>query len=109
MSPAPRDGIGALREVHRKTDDQRAAQSTEDSGLLAPGATPSEQGDPMPGDREPPREPDFDEDEPFHPLALCLGILMVLLLVLGAWFIFKGARCNPLYSDSGLFRSQSCR
>lgn len=55
------------------------------------------------------READFEEDEPFHPLAICLGILMVLLLVLGAWFLFEGARCNPLYSDSGLFRLQSCR
>jgi hypothetical protein len=53
------------------------------------------------------REP--EEDENFHPLAVFLGILIVLLLVLGAWVIFEQARCNPLYSDSGLFRSQSCR
>ncbi len=55
------------------------------------------------------REPDFEEDENFHPAAMLLGILMVFFLVLGAWFIFKQARCNPLYSDSGLFGSQSCR
>jgi hypothetical protein len=55
------------------------------------------------------RKPDLEEDEPFHPLAIFLGVLMVLFLVFGAWFIFKQARCDPLYSDSGLFRSQSCR
>lgn len=105
-----------LREPRLKPGYKKAAQSTGNgSSPVNPAQPPGKHEHPSAGaDREPTRahadrDADFEEDEPFHPLAICLGILMVLLLVLGAWFLFEGARCNPLYSDSGLFRLQSCR
>jgi hypothetical protein len=41
-------------------------------------------------------------------MAIGLALVMVLLLVFGAWTIFQQARCNPLYSVSGLSHSQAC-
>ncbi len=49
------------------------------------------------------------EEEPNSPLALCLGLLVVLMLLFGSWFIINQMRCNPLFSDAGLSRSHACR
>jgi hypothetical protein len=51
----------------------------------------------------------YIEEEPRNLIALCLGALVVLILVLGALFIVNQTRCNPLFSDAGLSRSQACR
>lgn len=101
-----------LRGPSLNLDPKRPAQNA--AGSAARPERPVDEDEPLlaraelsraPGNRE----SDFEEDEAFHPLAILLGVLMVLLLVVGAWYLFKQARCNPLYSDSGLSRSQSCR
>jgi hypothetical protein len=58
----------------------------------------------------PPVEPDDQDDEDTHnPLALGLGALVILGLVVGAWFLIQSMRCNPLFSDAGLYHSRACR
>jgi hypothetical protein len=105
----------SIFEIHKlNVDPKRPAQNAGGSSPAACPERPIDKDELLSARAEPSqaagnRESDFEEDEPFHPLAILLGVLMVLLLVIGAWFIFKQARCNPLYSDSGLFRSQSCR
>lgn len=49
------------------------------------------------------------EEEPNNPVALGLGLLVVLVLLFGSWFIINQMHCNPLYSDAGLSRSHACR
>lgn len=49
------------------------------------------------------------EQEPDNPVALGLGLLVILSFLIGSWFIINQMRCNPLYSDAGLSRSQACR
>jgi hypothetical protein len=48
------------------------------------------------------------ESEPNY-LALGLGLLVILTLLLGTWFIVAQMSCNPLYSDAALAHSKACR
>ncbi|MGO9133086.1 MAG: hypothetical protein ACLP8A_03420 [Methylovirgula sp.] len=59
----------------------------------------------------PPRvAPDDPGDADSHnPLALGLGAVVILALVIGAWFLIQSMRCNPLFSDAGLYHSRACR
>ncbi len=43
------------------------------------------------------------------PVAVWVGLIVVLLLALGGWFLIDAMQCDPFYSDSGLARSRACR
>jgi hypothetical protein len=47
------------------------------------------------------------EEEPTNSVALGLAFLVVLILILGGWFIVNQVRCDPLFSD--VARTQVCR
>jgi hypothetical protein len=55
-----------------------------------------------------PQREDSDDSEPNF-VALGLGLLVVLGLLVGGWFIFSQMRCNPLYSDAALSHSKACQ
>lgn len=63
-------------------------------------------GEPAPDSR---LDAENDVEEGDNPLALVLGALVILALVVGAWFLIDSMKCNPLFSDAGLYRSQACR
>jgi hypothetical protein len=48
------------------------------------------------------------EDEYHNPLAVYFGFLVVLLLLIGGWFIIDWMRCDPFYSDLAMTH-RSCR
>lgn len=54
------------------------------------------------------QEVDGSEEGP-NLLALGLGLLVILGLLLGTWFLVNAMRCNPMFSDAGLYHSRSCR
>jgi len=54
------------------------------------------------------RSEDSDDSEPNF-VALGLGLLVVLGLLVGGWFIVSQMRCNPLYSDAALSHSKACQ
>lgn len=50
-----------------------------------------------------------DEGEGHNPWAVALGAAVVLGLVIGAWLLIDSMKCNPLFSDAGLYHSRACR
>lgn len=49
------------------------------------------------------------EEDTYNPRATWLGFLVVLVLLLGTWFVVNAIRCDPLFSDAGLSHSRACR
>ncbi len=52
---------------------------------------------------------DADAEETHNPLATWLGFLVVVVLLLGTWFVINQIKCDPLFSDAGLSHSRACR
>lgn len=50
-----------------------------------------------------------DEDEGHNPLAVALGAAVILALVICAWLLIDSMKCNPMFSDAGLYHSRACR
>lgn len=50
-----------------------------------------------------------DREETHNPLALGLGLLVVVILFVGTWFVVNALTCDPLFSDAGLSHSRACR
>ncbi|MGA3303235.1 MAG: hypothetical protein ABSC72_08110 [Methylovirgula sp.] len=44
-----------------------------------------------------------------NPLAMGLGLLVVLALLLGTRFVINGIKCDPLFSDAGLSHLRACQ
>ncbi len=73
-------------------------------------------GPERPDGKETPRASDVnadaegsDAEETHNPLVTALGFLVVLVLLLGTWFVVSKIQCDPLYSDAGLSHSRACR
>jgi uncharacterized membrane protein len=49
------------------------------------------------------------EREYHNPVAFWVGLVVLLVLLVGGWFLLDAMRCDPFYSDIGLSRSRACR
>jgi hypothetical protein len=53
---------------------------------------------------------DTDDAEDGHnPWAVALGAAVILGLLIGTWLLIDSMKCNPMFSDAGLYHSRACR
>ncbi|HTJ03311.1 MAG TPA: hypothetical protein VL492_11010 [Methylovirgula sp.] len=50
-----------------------------------------------------------DTNDGHNPWAVVAGAAVVLGLLVGTWLLIDSTKCNPMFSDAGLYHSRACR
>jgi hypothetical protein len=50
-----------------------------------------------------------DTNDGHNPWAVAAGTVVILGLLIGTWLLINSMKCNPMFSDAGLYHSRACR